>query len=176
MSAEEVSVLLLMGVSGSGKSTTGELLARRLGWPFRDADSFHPPANIEKMSRGTPLTDEDRRPWLAAIAAWIDERLARGERGIVSCSALRKAYRDVLLADRKGVRLVFLRGDKPLIASRMAARLDHFMPPALLESQFATLEEPTNDERPLVVPIAGTPDEVAELILGELGLTPAAGR
>jgi gluconokinase len=166
-------VLVLMGVSGSGKTTTGALLAERLGWPFRDADSFHPPANIEKMSRGAPLTDEDRAPWLAAIAAWIDERLERDERGIVSCSALKRAYRDFLLGGREGVRLVFLKGEKPLIAKRMAARIDHFMPPALLDSQFATLEEPTAGERPLVVPVAPKPAEVAEFILRELGLAPS---
>jgi carbohydrate kinase (thermoresistant glucokinase family) len=169
-----LSVLVLMGVSGSGKSTTGALLAGRLGWPFRDADSFHPPENIEKMSRGSPLTDADRAPWLAAIAAWIDERLAMGERGIVSCSALKRAYRDAILSGRPGVRLVFLKGDKALIAQRMAARLDHFMPTALLDSQFATLEEPGPDERPLVVPVAPQPGEVVASILRELGLQAVA--
>jgi carbohydrate kinase (thermoresistant glucokinase family) len=164
-----------MGVSGCGKSTTGALLAGRLSWPFRDADSFHPPGNIEKMSRGTPLTDEDRAPWLSAIAAWIDGRLAAGERGIVSCSALKRAYRDAILGSRRGVRLVFLKGDKALIATRMAARLDHFMPPALLDSQFATLEEPAPDENPLVVPVSPQPGEVVETILRELGLKPSPG-
>ena len=172
------SVLVLMGVSGCGKSTTGALLAGRRGWPVRDADSFHPPANIEKMSRGTPLTDEDRAPWLAAIAAWIDERLALGERGIVSCSALKRAYRDALLRGRDGARLIYLKGDKDLIAKRMAARLDHFMPPALLDSQFATLEEPAEDERPLVAPVAPQPGEVVDFILRELALpaSPSRGR
>jgi gluconokinase len=164
------SVLVLMGVSGVGKSTTGALLSERLGWPFRDADSFHPPQNIAKMSRGVPLDDEDRAPWLAAIAAWIDERLERGERGIVSCSALKRSYRQVLLDGRERVRLVFLKGGKPLLAARMAARLDHFMPPELLDSQFATLEEPSAEERPLIVPVAQTPHEVVELILSRLGL------
>jgi gluconokinase len=167
------SVLVLMGVSGCGKSTTGALLAGRLGWPFRDADSFHPPQNIAKMSRGTPLTDADRAPWLAAIAAWIDERLKAGGSGIVSCSALKRAYRDAIAGSRAGVRLVYLKGDKDLIARRMAARLDHFMPPALLDSQFATLEEPGPDERPLVVPVAPQPGEVVELIVRELGLAPS---
>lgn len=168
MSAAPPSVLVLMGVSGCGKSTTGALLAGRLGWPFRDADSFHPPENIAKMSRGEPLTDEDRAPWLAAIAAWIDERLAAGERGIVSCSALKRAYRHAILGGRKGVQLVYLKGEKALIAKRMATRLDHFMPPGLLDSQFATLEEPGDDERPLVVPVAQQPGEVVEIILGSL--------
>ena len=173
MSAPPPSVLVLMGVSGCGKTTTGALLAGRLGWSFRDADSFHPPQNIEKMSRGTPLTDEDRAPWLSAIAAWIDGRLAAGERGIVSCSALKRAYRDAILGGRPGVQLVFLKGDKALVATRMAARLDHFMPPALLDSQFATLEEPAPDENPLVVPVSPQPGEVVEFILRELGLTPS---
>jgi carbohydrate kinase (thermoresistant glucokinase family) len=159
-----------MGVSGAGKSTTGMLLSERLGWPFRDADSFHPPQNIEKMSRGVPLDDEDRAPWLAAIAAWIDERLRVGEAGIVSCSALKRSYRQVLLDGRERVQLVFLRGHKPLLAARMAARLDHFMPPELLDSQFATLEEPGAEERPLIVPVSQTPEEVAEFILSRLGL------
>jgi gluconokinase len=167
------SVLVLMGVSGCGKSTTGALLAGRLGWPFRDADSFHPPENIEKMSRGTPLTDDDRAPWLAAIAAWIDERLGAGKPGIGSCSALKRAYRDAILGGREGVRLVYLKGDKALIAKRMAARLDHFMPPALLDSQFATLQEPGPDEQPLVVPVSPQPGEVVEFILQELELAPA---
>ena len=164
------SVLVLMGVSGSGKSTTGALLAGRLGWPFRDADSFHPPQNVDKMSRGVPLTDEDRWPWLSAIRAWIDERLSRGEPGIVSCSALKRAYRAVLVRPGERVRLVFLKGEKSLIGARMAARLDHFMPPALLDSQFAALEEPGANENPLVVPVSGAPDEIAAFILKELGL------
>jgi gluconokinase len=173
--SEAPSILILMGVSGVGKSTTGTLLSQRLGWPFRDADSFHPPANIEKMSRGVPLDDEDRWPWLAAIAAWIDERLRGGEVGIVSCSALKRAYRDVLLGGREGVQLVFLEGQKPLLAARTAARRDHFMPPELLESQFATLEEPSPDERPLVVPVAQTPHDVVEFILSRLGLRRVEG-
>jgi gluconokinase len=163
-------VLVLMGVSGSGKSTAAAGLSERLGWPFRDADSFHPPANVEKMSRGTPLDDEDRWPWLRAIAAWIDERLARGEPGIVTCSALKRSYRDILLEGRRGVRLVFLKGEKPLIASRMALRRDHFMPSALLDSQFATLEEPAADENALVVSNAATPEAIVEEIVTRLAL------
>jgi gluconokinase len=121
--------------------------------------------------RGTPLTDVDRAPWLAAIAAWIDERLAAGKPGIVSCSALKRAYRDAIVGGRKGARLVYLKGEKALIAKRVAARLDHFMPPALLDSQFATLEEPAADERPLVVPVSPQPGEVVEFIVSKLGLS-----
>ena len=161
-------VILLMGVAGSGKSTIGELLAAKLDWPFRDADSFHPAANIAKMSRGEALTDDDRWPWLDAIAAWIEECRDTNINAIVSCSALKHAYRHHLLLRRDFVRLVFLKGDKALIASRMAARTDHFMPTALLDSQFATLEEPGDIEQPIVVSIDATPDKVCEAILTRL--------
>ena len=117
MTVKSPLVILLMGVSGSGKSTTGTALSQKLGWPFRDADSFHPPANVEKMSRGTPLTDEDRWPWLAAIAQWIDERCQAGERGIVSCSALKRTYRSRIIGTRSGVQLVYLKGDIALIGA-----------------------------------------------------------
>jgi gluconokinase len=158
------SVILLMGVSGCGKTTTGQRLSRVLGWDFRDADSFHPAANVEKMSRGVPLTDEDRWPWLAAIAAWIDERRADGN-AIVSCSALKKSYRDRLLIGRPDVQLVFLKGSHSLIADRMNRRKGHFMPPALLDSQFATLEEPMADEAPLVLEITMPPPRIVERIV-----------
>jgi gluconokinase len=164
------SVLLLMGVAGSGKSTTAELLAERLGWPFRDADSFHPPANVEKMAAGTPLTDEDRWPWLYAIADWMDGLIAAGERGIVTCSALKRAYRDALLTGRSGVALVYLKGDKPLIGERLSARVGHFMPAALLDSQFDALEEPGPDEDPHVIEVAASPEEVVAAILARTGL------
>ena len=170
MSAGPPSVLLLMGVAGSGKSTTAELLAERLGWPFRDADSFHPPGNVEKMAAGTPLTDEDRWPWLHAIADWMDAVVAAGERGIVTCSALKRAYRDVLLTGRPGVALIYLRGDKPLIGERLSARTGHFMPATLLDSQFSTLEEPGPDERPLVVDVDASPEELVEAIRARTGL------
>jgi gluconokinase len=167
-------IVLLMGVAGCGKSTTGRNLARLLDWPFRDADSFHPPANIEKMSRGIPLTDDDRWPWLDAIGAWTDEQRARGARGIVSCSALKRIYRQRLCGGRPEIGLVFLDGDYATIADRMQRRKGHFMPPALLQSQFDTLERPASNERALVVPVSLSPKRVVERIVSGLGLTPAA--
>jgi len=167
-------VIVLMGVSGSGKSTIGGALSRRLGWPFRDADSFHPPANIAKMSSGLPLNDDDRWPWLAAIAQWIDARCAAGTPGIVSCSALKRAYRSRIAGGRESVRLVYLNGDMGLIAQRLQARRDHFMPPSLLESQFAALEEPGTDEQPLVVSIALSPQRVVDTIIERLRLAPVS--
>lgn len=166
----KTAVIVLMGVASSGKTSLGERLAERLGWPFRDADSFHPPENVAKMAGGTPLTDEDRKPWLAAIAAWIDELRAAGKHGIVTCSALKRAYRRVIVGDRPDVALVYLKGSRELIGARMAARQHHFMPPALLDSQFATLEEPGEDERPLVVPVEMSKDEIERVVLAKLGL------
>lgn len=161
-------VIVLMGVSGSGKSTVGAALSRRLGWPYSDADVFHPAANVAKMSAGQPLNDDDRKPWLAAIAAHIDDVGAKGAHAIVSCSALKRVYRDVLLGDRKGVRLVLLDGSREEIHARMSARKDHFMPLSLLDSQFATLERPTPEERAICVSIAGTPEEIADAIVRAL--------
>ena len=166
-------VIVLMGVSGSGKSTTGKRLASVLDWSFRDADSFHPPANVEKMSREIPLDDEDRRPWLAAIAGWIDERRAAHASGVVTCSALRRRYRDVLIGSRPDVALVYLKGSFPMISDRVSRRRSHFMPPALLQSQFDTLEEPDADEHALVVSVRLPPKRVVERIVAELDLTPA---
>jgi carbohydrate kinase (thermoresistant glucokinase family) len=133
-----------------------------------EGDSFHPPANVAKMAAGTPLTDEDRWPWLRAIAAAIDAYRARGENVVVACSALRRAYRDVLIGDRPDVRLVYLKGSRELIARRLAERKGHFMPPELLDSQFATLEEPGPDEHPIVVEIGGSPEEIARTIVEKL--------
>ena len=160
--------ILLMGVAGSGKSTIGAALSDQLGWPFRDADSFHPAANVAKMSAGVPLTDEDRWPWLAAIGTWLDERRATRQPGIVSCSALKRIYRARLLSGRPDVRLVFLKGDEALIGARMRNRTNHFMPPSLLTSQFATLEEPQPEERAMVVSVAATPPEIVAAIVAGL--------
>ncbi|WP_314173742.1 gluconokinase [Streptomyces winkii] len=155
-----------MGVSGSGKSTVGEALAERLGVPYAEADSFHPPANIRKMSAGTPLDDEDRRPWLDAIAVWLSEHAEHG--GVVSCSALRRRYRDRLRAS--GARMFFLHldGSEELIARRLEGRHGHFMPRTLLRSQFATLEPLDRDEHGAAVAIGGTSQEVTERALAAL--------
>lgn len=152
-------VVVIMGVSGSGKTTIGRALAERLGWPYKEGDELHPRANVEKMSRGIPLTDEDRWPWLQLVAQWIDGQLAKGEPGIITCSLLKRSYRDLVIDARKGVKLLYLRGDKHVIAERMAQRKGHFMPPALLDSQFATLEEPGPDEHPLIVEVHGSVDD-----------------
>lgn len=166
-------VIVLMGVSGSGKSTTARRLSIALDWPFRDADTFHPEANIAKMSAGQPLTDEDRAPWLDAIAAWIDEHRRNGTRGIVTCSALKRRYRDVLVGDRPDVGLVYLKGSFTLIADRLSRRRGHFMPPALLKSQFDALEEPEPEERALVVSVRLPPKIVVERITSSFTLEPA---
>lgn len=160
-------IILLMGVAGSGKTTIGELLAADLGWPFFDADSFHPTANVEKMSRGIPLTDADRLPWLDAIRAKMDDLLRRGESAVITSSALKESYRDRLGVDRPGVRLVHLTGDYDLILRRMQERADHFMPPELLRSQFDTLEAPRDA---LTLDIALPPEEIAAAIRRELGV------
>ncbi|MGE7468311.1 gluconokinase [Bosea sp. NPDC003192] len=168
--AGKPAVIVVMGVASSGKTSLGERLAERLGWPFRDADSFHPPENVAKMSSGIPLTDEDRKPWLAAIAAWIDKLRASGGNGIVTCSALKRAYREVIVGKRPDVALVYLKGSRELIGQRMAARQHHFMPPALLDSQFATLEEPGADENPLVVQVEASKEAIVEQVVRELRL------
>jgi gluconokinase len=165
--------LVVMGVSGSGKSTIADALAKRLDWRFEDGDKFHPASNVAKMSAGQPLTDEDRWPWLQAIADEIDRLCGKGQRAVVACSALRRAYRNVLVHGRDDVRIVFLDGTEALIAGRLVARRGHFMPPGLLASQFKTLEPPTADERPVTVSIDATVEAIVDDIIRQLKLDPA---
>jgi gluconokinase len=168
----DIDVVLIAGVSGSGKTTVGGLLAERLGWDYAEADAFHSPANIAKMRSGHPLTDADRAPWLRAIAAWIDDRLDSGRPGVVSCSALKRAYRDQLAGGRPAVRTVMLDGERDVIADRMRRRHGHFFSAGLLDSQFADLERPAPDEHVLTVPVTGSPEETVDRIIKALDLTP----
>jgi len=161
-----------MGVSGSGKSTIADHLAGRLGWHYEDGDRFHPASNVEKMSAGHPLTDEDRWPWLQAIADEIDRLAAAGERAVIACSALKRAYRKILVHGRDDVRIVFLDGTLDLIAARLAARKGHFMPPGLLASQFKTLERPGANERPISVSIDAPVESIVDNIVSQLNLVP----
>ncbi len=163
-----VAVVVVMGVSGAGKTTIAAMLANRLGWTFEDADWFHPPANVEKMHSGQALTDEDRWPWLQAIAAWIDTVRREGGHGVIACSALKRAYRSVLVAEHRDVRIVYLKGERDLIARRISMRHGHFMPASLLDSQFAALEEPTIEENPIVVSIDARPHAIVEHIIAAL--------
>lgn len=157
--------IIVMGVSGAGKSTVASRLAERLNRPLVEGDSLHPPANIEKMSRGTPLADEDRLPWLKAIAARIDAARKARQPIIVTCSALKRSYRTTLADGHSDVGFVYLQGAKDLIAQRLAARTNHFMPPGLLDSQFAALQEPRDDEPSIVVAIDATPDDIVNSIV-----------
>jgi gluconokinase len=166
-------VIVVMGVAGSGKTTIGALLAGRLDWPYAEADNFHPQSNVDKMAAGHPLTDADRGPWLEAIGRWIDERGAADQPGIVSCSGLKRAYRDMLRDGRPEVRMVFLQGSRDLIMRRMVARHGHFMKADMLDSQFADLEEPGPDEDVLVVSVEHTPEEIVDQIIAELSLSDA---
>ena len=159
--------VVVMGVSGSGKTTVGELIAQRIGVPFVDGDALHPAANVEKMRAGHPLTDEDRWPWLDAIGA----RLAEGP-VVMACSALRRAYRDRLRSEAPGLRLVYLAGSPGILRNRMEHRHGHFMPPRLLESQFETLEVPDADEHAIVVDVAVPPDAVASQAARALSAEP----
>ncbi len=153
------SIILVIGVSGSGKSTVGEHLSRKLGMDFLEGDSFHSPQEIEKMKSGHGLTDEDRWPWLGRIHDAIEAYVAEGKGAVVACSGLRKAYRRLLIGDVPDARLVYLKGNHDVIAARMQQRKGHFMPASLLDSQFATLEEPGEDEHPLVVNVENTVEE-----------------
>lgn len=161
-------IAVVMGVSGSGKTTVAVLLAAALGCQFQEGDDLHPAANVEKTRGGTPLTDADRWPWLQKIAGEIDDWRARGESGVMTCSALKRSYRDIIIGNRPDVTLVYLKGSHDLIRQRMAARHEHFMPVALLDSQFATLREPTPDEHPITVDVGGRPAEIAEEVVHQL--------
>jgi ribose 5-phosphate isomerase A len=164
-------ILVIMGVSGAGKSTIAHELAVRLGWPFEEGDTLHPEANIAKMHAGIPLTDADRQPWLERVAAWIDSQRAEKQPGIISCSALKRSYRQVIIGNRPEVRLVYLRGGKDLMAEHLAGRHDHFMPSSLLQTQIDTLEEPDPSEDPLTVDVGPSPGQIAEEIIRLLGTT-----
>jgi ribose 5-phosphate isomerase A len=158
-------ILVIMGVSGSGKSTVAEQLAARLGWPFEEGDALHPEINIVKMHAGIPLTDSDRQPWLERVAAWIDTQRAKKQPGIITCSALKRAYRDVIIGERREVRLVYLRGGHDLLAHHLEGRQGHFMPASLLRSQIDTLEEPDPSEDPLTIDVGAPPNQVADEII-----------
>jgi gluconokinase len=168
--------LVVMGVSGSGKSTIADKLAERLSWSYEDGDKFHPASNVAKMSAGHPLTDEDRWPWLQAIADEIDRVCGDGKHAVIACSALKRAYRDILVHGRNDVRIVYLDGTEPLIAKRLAQRKGHFMPPGLLASQFKTLEPPDPSEHPVTVSIDASVDAIVDDIVGQLGLSAADGK
>jgi carbohydrate kinase (thermoresistant glucokinase family) len=162
-------VIVLMGVTGAGKTTVGELLAARLGAHFAEGDAYHPPANVAKMRGGTPLEDADRWPWLEAVRADMARWLEAGRTAVVACSALKRAYRDVLRRAGPGVRFVHLAGAAELIETRLAERRGHYMPPTLLPSQLATLEDPRGEPDVLQIGIEGTPEAIVERILDGLG-------
>lgn len=169
-------IVIVAGVSGSGKSTVGALLAGRLRWPFTDGDLLHPDANVAKMRRGEPLTDEDRMPWLRSVGACMDERIAAGQSALIACSALKRRYRDVLLAGRPEARIALLWIDRDVAARRLAGRHGHFFDPALLDSQLADLEEPGPDEAAVVVvPVSDNADETADEVVRVLRLDRQAG-
>lgn len=168
-------VLVIMGVSGCGKTTIAQMLARELHWDYAEGDAMHPQANVEKMASGHPLTDEDRWPWLAKAAEWIKGKTAAGQAGVITCSALKRSYRDVLRDDN--VVFVYLKGSRELIARRLVERHGHFMPPRLLDSQFAALEEPGPDERSVTVDISGEPPQTEHAVLDALrGVVPGLQR
>jgi gluconokinase len=160
-------VLILMGVTGAGKSTVGDLLARKIGWRFYDADDLHPAATKEKMNHGIPLSDADRLPWLNAVRALIEKCLSEGTDAVIACSALRQAYRDILQVDPARVKFVYLKGSKALIEQRVAQRTGHFMNKDLVQSQFGTLEEPADA---IAIDVSGDPASVVDSIRAKLGL------
>lgn len=161
-------IAVVMGVSGSGKTTVSALLAAALGCEFQEGDDLQSARNVEKMQSGAPLTDADRLPWLREVAREIDAWRARGESGVMTCSALKRSYRDIIIGDRSDVTLVYLKGSYDLIQRRLVARHGHFMPVALLDSQFATLQQPTPDEHPIIVDVDRGPAEIAAKIVRQL--------
>ena len=165
-------IVVLAGVAGSGKTAVGMALADRLGWAFEDTDALHSPADIAKMHSGVPLTDADRWPWLEAVAAWLDARIAAGTPAVVACSVLKRYYRDFLYRGRPTVQIVMLQADAATLTARLITRRDHFFPAKLLQSQLADLEMPDHDERTLVVPAVHSPAQIADEIIRRLGLTP----
>ena len=171
MRRDRACIIVVMGVSGSGKSTVGTALAAQLGCAFEDGDRLHPPENVAKMRSGHPLDDQDRAPWLAAVAARIDRWRAAGESAVITCSALKRRYREVIVGDRPEVRLVFLYGTPELLAERLAGRTGHFMPASLLDSQFAALEPPGPDEHPIAVSVAVPVDRIVRQIVAALDPT-----
>ncbi len=168
-------VLIVMGVSGSGKSTVAEAMNAELHWPYQEGDALHPPSNVQKMHHGIPLTDSDRAPWLASVRTWIDARVAAGEPGLITCSALKRAYRTGLIGGRANVRLLYLKADAAVLEERLRRRTGHFMPASLLESQLDTMEEPSADERPIVVPVEGELAETVRDALAAVRSAQAAG-
>ena len=161
---EPARVAVIMGVSGSGKTTVGRDLAARLGWRFQEGDALHPPENVAKMKAGHPLDDEDRAPWLVAVAARIDEWRQERVCGVITCSALKRRYRDIIIGNRADVRLIYLEGSRELIAERLANRRGHFMPAALLDSQFAALEPPRPDENAITISVDAPVEGIAARI------------
>lgn len=170
--AGSTDVVIVMGVSGSGKTTVAQGIADAMGWPFAEGDDFHSEANVAKMASGQPLTDDDRWPWLHSIGDWIDGHARAGSGAVVTCSALRRVYRDLLREGRPQVRFCHVAAGADLIADRLAHRKGHYMPASLLPTQLATLEALQPDEPGAVVPGSGTPEEVVRLALAELHLTP----
>ncbi len=166
-------VVVVMGVAGCGKTTIGPLLAKALGGDYAEGDQFHPPANIAKMSRGEPLTDDDRMPWLAGMATAIREWRTRDRPTVLACSALKQRYRDILAGGSPEVRFLYLRGTEEVIGARLARRRNHFMPPSLLKSQFATLEEPRDA---IVADVTNDPATIVAAAVAELRAAPAAAR
>jgi len=172
-SPQQQPVLVIMGVSGCGKSTVAGVLAGRLNWPLEEGDDLHPMRNLVKMASGIPLTDDDRWPWLDRVAEWVHRRTAAGQPGVITCSALRRSYRDRIVGDTPDhIVFVYLKGTRESVGKRLAARVDHFMPSSLLESQLATLEPPEPDERSLTVDAGRRPTEMADEIVRRLDLRP----